>query len=82
MLAILNTNYDLTQLLIDRDTDPKLVGKDNRTALMVAAGVAYNDHIKGTEAEALEAVKLWPRPKSNRRADALVRAGPPGPAPP
>ena len=34
------------------------MSKDNQTALMVAAGVAWTDHIKGSEAEALEAVKL------------------------
>jgi ankyrin repeat protein len=45
-------------LLIDKGADPKLVGKDKQTALMVASGVAWTDHIKGTEAEALEAVKL------------------------
>jgi len=45
-------------LLLDKGADPKLVGKDNQSALIVAAGVNYNDHIRGTEEEALEAVKL------------------------
>jgi ankyrin repeat protein len=56
--AARSADLELMHLLLDKGADPKLVGKDNQTALMVAAGVAYNDHIKGTEAEALEAVKL------------------------
>jgi len=56
--AARSADLELMHLLLDKGADPKLVGKDNQTALMVAAGVAWNDHIKGTEAEALEAVKL------------------------
>jgi uncharacterized protein len=56
--AARSADLELMHLLLDKGADPKLVGKDKQTALMVAAGVAYNDHIKGTEAEALEAVKL------------------------
>jgi ankyrin repeat protein len=56
--AARSADIELMHLLLDKGADPKLVGKDNQTALMVAAGVAYNDHIRGTEAEALEAVKL------------------------
>jgi uncharacterized protein len=56
--AARSADVELMHLLLDKGADPKLAGKDNQTALMVAAGVAYNDHIKGTEAEALEAVKL------------------------
>jgi ankyrin repeat protein len=56
--AARSADLELMHLLLDKGADAKLVGKDNQTALMVAAGVAYNDHIKGTEAEALEAVKL------------------------
>lgn len=56
--AARSADVELMHLLIDKGADPKLVGKDNQTALMVAAGVNWNDHIKGTEAEALEAVKL------------------------
>jgi ankyrin repeat protein len=56
--AARSADLELMRLLLDNGADPKLVGKDNQTALMVAAGVAWNDHIKGTEAEALEAVKL------------------------
>ena len=56
--AARSADLELMHLLLDKGADPKLVGKDNQTALMVAAGVAWSDHIKGTEAEALEAVKL------------------------
>jgi uncharacterized protein len=56
--AARSADVELMHLLLDKGADPKLVGKDNQTALMVAAGVNYNDHIKGTEEEALEAVKL------------------------
>jgi ankyrin repeat protein len=56
--AARSADVELMHYLLDHGADPKLVGKDNQTALMVAAGVAWNDHIRGTEAEALEAVKL------------------------
>jgi len=56
--AARSADVDLMHYLLDHGADPKLVGKDNQTALMVAAGLAWNDHIRGTEAEALEAVKL------------------------
>jgi len=56
--AARSADVELMKLLVDHGADPKLVGKDNQTALMVAAGVNWTDHIKGTEDEALEAVKL------------------------
>jgi uncharacterized protein len=56
--AARSADLELMHFLLDNGADPKLVGKDNQTALMVAAGVGYNDHIRGTEAEALEAVTL------------------------
>jgi len=56
--AARSADIELMHFLLDKGADPKLVGKDNQTALMVASGVAWNDHIRGTEAEALEAVKL------------------------
>jgi len=56
--AARSSDVELMKLLVDRGADPKLVGKDNQTALIVASGVVWTDHIKGTEAEALEAVKL------------------------
>ncbi len=47
------------QLLLDHGADPKLATKDGSTALMFAAGVGYRDkNTKGTESEALEALKL------------------------
>jgi len=56
--AARSADVELMHLLLDKGADPKLVGKDNQTALLVAAGVSYNDHIRGTEEKALEAVKL------------------------
>jgi ankyrin repeat protein len=56
--AARSADVELMHYLLDHGADPKLVGKDSQTALMVASGVAWNDHIKGSEAEALEAVKL------------------------
>jgi ankyrin repeat protein len=56
--AARSADVGLMHLLLDKGADPKLVGKDNQSALIVAAGVNYNDHIRGTEEEALEAVKL------------------------
>ncbi len=56
--AARSADVELMHYLLDHGADPKLVGKDNQTALMVASGVAWTDHIKGTEPEALEAVKL------------------------
>jgi uncharacterized protein len=56
--AARSADVELMHYLLDHGADPKLVGKDNQTALMVAAGEGWNDHIKGTDAEALEAVKL------------------------
>ena len=56
--AARSADVELMHYLLDHGADPKLVGKDNQTALMVASGVAWNDHIRGTEEQALEAVKL------------------------
>lgn len=56
--AARSADVELMHYLVDHGADPKLVGKDNQTALMVAAGEGWQDHIRGTEAEALEAVKL------------------------
>ena len=47
------------QLLLQNGADPKLATKDGSTALMFAAGVGYRDkNTRGTENEALDAVKL------------------------
>ncbi len=56
--AARSADLELMHVLLDHGADPKLVGKDNKTALLMAAGVNWNDHIRGTDAEALEAVKL------------------------
>lgn len=47
------------RILLAAGADPKLVTKDGNTALLFAAGVGYRDkNTRGTDAEALEAVKL------------------------
>jgi ankyrin repeat protein len=47
------------RFLLDHGADPKLANKDGVTALLVAAGVGYAENkVRGTEAQALEAVKL------------------------
>ncbi len=47
------------RLLLAKGADPKLTTKDGSTALMFAAGVGYRDkNTKGTESEALEALKV------------------------
>jgi ankyrin repeat protein len=45
--------------LLEKGADPKLATKEGNTALMFAAGVGYRDKFtRGTEAEALEALKV------------------------
>jgi ankyrin repeat protein len=47
------------RLLLAKGADPNLTTKDGNTALQFAAGVGYRDkNTKGTESEALEALKL------------------------
>jgi ankyrin repeat protein len=47
------------RLLLAGGADPKLVTKEGTNALMLAAGVGYRDkNTKGTESEALEALKV------------------------
>jgi len=47
------------RLLLAAGADPKLVTRDGSNALMFAAGVGYRDkNTKGTESEALEALKV------------------------
>ena len=47
------------RLLLEQGANPKLTTKDGNTALMLAAGVGYRDkNTKGTETDALEAVKV------------------------
>ena len=46
------------RLLLDHHAEPSLANKDGNNAIMLAAGVAWAEKIKGTEEQALEAVKL------------------------
>ena len=47
------------RVLLEAGADPKLVTKDGNNALLFAAGIGYRDkNTRGTEAEALEAVKV------------------------
>jgi uncharacterized protein len=47
------------RVLLAAGADPKLVTKDGNTALLFAAGIGYRDkQTQGTDAEALEAIKL------------------------
>jgi uncharacterized protein len=58
MRAARSADVATMRLLLDKGADPKLANKDGLTALSVAAGVSWAEKVKGTEAEALEAVKL------------------------
>ena len=59
MRAARSGDYAVMKLLLEKGADPKLVTKDGSTALMFAAGVGYRDkNTRGSEADALEAVKL------------------------
>jgi uncharacterized protein len=52
-------DFAVMKLLLQKGADPKLTTKDGNTALMLAAGIGYRDKsTKGTESDALEAVKL------------------------
>lgn len=47
------------RVLLDAGADPKLITKDGNNALLFAAGIGYRDkNTRGTDAEALEALKL------------------------
>jgi uncharacterized protein len=47
------------RVLLTAGADPKLITKDGNNALLFAAGIGYRDkNTRGTEAEALEALKL------------------------
>jgi ankyrin repeat protein len=58
MRAARSADLEVMHLLLDKGADPKLANKDGLNALMLASGIGWTDHIRGTEAEALEAVKL------------------------
>ena len=52
------TEGEVHLVLLENKADPKLSNKNGLTALSVAAGVSWSDKIKGSDSEALEAVKL------------------------
>ena len=58
MRAARSADLELMRLLLDKGADPKLANKDGLNALMLASGVFWAEKIRGTDAEALEAVKL------------------------
>jgi ankyrin repeat protein len=58
MRAARSGDIELMKLLLDHGADPKLANKDGVTALSVASGIGYTDSNRGTEPQALEAVKL------------------------
>lgn len=58
MRAARSGDVELMKLLLEHGADPKLANKDGATALNVAAGLGYTDSNRGTEPQALEAVKL------------------------
>jgi uncharacterized protein len=59
MRAARSGDAPMMRLLLQKGADPKLTTKDGNSALMFAAGVGYRDkNTKGTESEALEALKI------------------------
>ncbi len=59
MRAARSGDAAVMKILLDRGANTKLTTKDGNTAFMFAAGVGYRDkYTRGSEAEALEAVKL------------------------
>jgi uncharacterized protein len=58
MRAARSGDVEVMHLLLDAGADPKLANKDGVTALIVAAGAGYTDSNRGTEPQALDAVKL------------------------
>jgi uncharacterized protein len=58
MRAARSGDMEVMKLLLEHGADPKLANKDGATALSVAAGLGYTDSNRGTEPQALEAVKL------------------------
>jgi uncharacterized protein len=58
MRAARSADVEVMRLLLAHGADPKLANKDGLNALMLASGVSWSDKIRGTQEEALEAVKL------------------------
>lgn len=57
MRAARSADLELMRFLLEKGADPKLANKDGLNALMLASGLTWNDHIRGTEAQALDAAK-------------------------
>ena len=59
MRAARSGDYAVMKLLLAKGADPKHTAKDGTTAFLVAAGIGYRDKsTRGTEADALEAIKV------------------------
>jgi ankyrin repeat protein len=59
MRAARSGDHEVIRLLLAKGADPKLMTRDGNTALLFAAGVGYRDkNTRGTEADALESVKV------------------------
>jgi len=58
MRAARSTDLPLMRVLLQHGADPKLGNTDGLNSLMVAAGLTWTEKIHGTEAEALETVKV------------------------
>ena len=59
MRAARSGDHEVIRLLLAKGADPKLTTRDGNTALLFAAGVGYRDkNTRGTEADALESVKV------------------------
>jgi uncharacterized protein len=59
MRAARSADATVMRLLLEKGADPKLTTTDGNNALMFAAGVGWRDkYTRGTEAEALEALKV------------------------
>jgi uncharacterized protein len=58
MRAAKSADLPTMHFLLDNGADPKLANKDGLTALLLAAGVGWNERVHGSEADALEAVKI------------------------
>ena len=59
MRAARSGDGPVMRLLLEKGADPKLTTKDGNTALLFASGVGYRDkNTRGTESEAVEAVKV------------------------
>jgi ankyrin repeat protein len=59
MRAARSADTTVMRTLLEKGADPKLATSDGNNALMFAAGIGWRDkYTRGTEAEALEALKI------------------------